>query len=435
MPAERITAEEDSTQQSASAANPMAEMLESYLSCPELQRGQIVSGTVVRIGDNDIVVDVGAKCEGIVTERDLDHLSLADRDAIHVGDEILVSVINPEDAGGNIVLSISRAQLERDWYDAQKLLQSQEVIERQVVSCNKGGAIVQFGKIRGFVPGSQLAVSRVAEEKSSAAGEDSRWASLIGKALSLKVIEVDQKRNRLILSERAAMRDWRKSQRERLLGELQEGDVRPGKVINLADFGAFVDIGGIDGLVHLSELSWKRVSHPQEVVEVGQQLDVYVLRIDQERQRVALSLKRLLPDPWSSAAERYQEGQLVEGVVTRLAKWGAFASIVGDEGIEGLIHISELTDTPVVHPREVLKPDQVVTLRVIGLDPQHHRLSLSLKQVADGEFKGEDWKALLAANQTESPSTLSVSLSQAIEQSEEFPREGISDTAGDGTPS
>jgi small subunit ribosomal protein S1 len=153
MPAERITAEEDSTQQSASAANPMAEMLESYLSCPELQRGQIVSGTVVRIGDNDIVVDVGAKCEGIVTERDLDHLSLADRDAIHVGDEILVSVINPEDAGGNIVLSISRAQLERDWYDAQKLLQSQEVIERQVVSCNKGGAIVQFGKIRGFVPG------------------------------------------------------------------------------------------------------------------------------------------------------------------------------------------------------------------------------------------------------------------------------------------
>jgi small subunit ribosomal protein S1 len=435
MPAEAIDSEGSTTQQTGSMANPMAEMLESYLSCPELKRGQIVSGTVVRIDPNDIVVDIGAKCEGIVTERDLQHLSPEDRDAIQVGDEILVSVINPEDASGNIVLSISRAQLERDWYDAQQILQDQKTIERRVVSCNKGGTIVQFGRIRGFVPGSQLAASHVANVRSSAAGDDSRWASLIGETLHLKVIEVDRKRNRLILSERAAMRDWRKSQRERLMGEIKEGDVRSGKVINLADFGAFVDIGGVDGLVHLSELSWKRISHPREVVEVGQQVDVHVIKVDQERQRIALSIKRLLPDPWSSAEERYQEGQLVEGVITRLAKWGAFASIVGDEGIEGLIHISELTNTPIIHPREILKPDQVVTLRVIGLDPQHHRLSLSLKQVTDGEFRGEDWKALLAANQTESPTNLSVSLSQAIDQSDDFPREGTSDTAGEGAPS
>jgi small subunit ribosomal protein S1 len=435
MPAERIGFGERSSRKPASAANPMAEMLESYLSCPELERGQIVSGTVVRIGANDIVVDIGAKCEGIVTERDLQQLAPADRDAIKVGDEILVSVVNPEDAGGNILLSISRALLERDWYTAQQVLQNQEVVERQVVGCNKGGAIVQFGKIRGFVPGSQLAVSRVAEAKSAGADDDSRWASVVGETLTLKVIEVDQKRNRLILSERAAMRDRRKSQRERMLGELKEGDVRSGKVINLADFGAFVDIGGVDGLVHLSELSWKRISHPKEVVEVGQQVRVYVLKIDQDRQRVALSIKRLLPDPWDSAEERYKEGQLVEGVITRLAKWGAFASIVGDEGIEGLIHISEISDMHIAHPREILKPDQVITLRVIGLDSQHHRLSLSLKQVADGELMEEDWKTLLETNQAESQGSLSVSLSQAIEQSEDFPREGISDTAREGAPS
>jgi small subunit ribosomal protein S1 len=187
--------------------------------------------------------------------------------------------------------------------------------------------------------------------------------------------------------------------------------------------------------VHLSELSWKRISHPKEVVEVGQQVRVYVLKIDQDRQRVALSIKRLLPDPWDSAEERYKEGQLVEGVITRLAKWGAFASIVGDEGIEGLIHISEISDMHIAHPREILKPDQVITLRVIGLDSQHHRLSLSLKQVADGELMEEDWKTLLETNQAESQGSLSVSLSQAIEQSEDFPREGISDTAREGAPS
>jgi len=420
MPAEWITPIGEETEEPSGSQdiNPMAEMLERYLSCHHLERGQIVSGVVVRVSSSAIIVDVGAKCEGIVPERDLESLSPADRDAIRVGDEVLVYVINPEDANNNIILSLSRAQLARDWREAQRLLESQETIERQVTGCNKGGVIVHIGRLRGFVPGSQLAASRMADQPSAGPGSDDRWAVLVGESIQLRVIEIDQKRNRLILSERTALRDWRKSQRERLLSELTEGEVRQGRVTNLADFGAFVDLGGIDGLVHLSELSWKRVVHPREVVEVGQQVEVHVLGVDRERQRVALSLKRLQPDPWTSVEERYQEGQSVAGVITRLTKWGAFASIVGDEAIEGLIHVSELDEGPVVHPRDIIHPGQVVTLRVIGVDGRHHRMALSLKQAAQGEYLGEDWKAMLATEQHEPESQLSAALSETLDSAE-----------------
>ncbi|MEE8391593.1 MAG: S1 RNA-binding domain-containing protein, partial [Anaerolineae bacterium] len=326
--------------------NSMAEMLEHYLSCQHLERGKIVPGTVVHVGNNEIIVDVGAKCEGIVSDQDLARLSPEDRAAIHEGSEILVYVVDTQDANDNIILSLSRAQIARDWQEAQRLFDSQEIIEGQIADCNKGGVIVNFGKLRGFVPGSQLDTLHVAKRQISTSGQSEtrpkdsapparsdgaeRWTALIGKTIQFKVIEVDRERNRLILSEKAALRDWRKSQRERLLTELTEGDTRQGQVINLADFGAFVDIGGIDGLVHLSELSWERVDHPRKVLEVGQEVQVYVLGVDRERQRVALSIKRLQSDPWNSIEERYQKGQLVEGTITRLAKWGAFASIVGD---------------------------------------------------------------------------------------------------------
>jgi small subunit ribosomal protein S1 len=414
MPAEWVMPTEGETVDSSASqeTNTMAEMLERYLSCHCLERGQIVPGTVVRVSPSEIIVDVGAKCEGIVPERDLERMSPADRDAIHVGDEVFVYVINPEDANDNIILSLSRAQMARDWHEAQRLLESQQIIERRVTGCNRGGVIVHVGQVRGFVPGSQLGASRVADQSATAPGGDDRWAALVGETLQLKIIEVDQKRNRLILSERAALRDWRENQRERLLSELTEGDVFQGRVINLADFGAFVDLGGIDGLVHLSELSWRRVAHPSEVVEVGQEVEVYVLGVDRERQRVALSLKRLQPDPWASVEERYREGQLVEGAITRLTKWGAFARIVGDETIEGLIHVSELDEGPVVHPRDIIKPGQIVTLRVIGVDGARHRLALSLKQADQGEAMDQDWKAMLAAEQPEPESPLSVALSE-----------------------
>jgi small subunit ribosomal protein S1 len=421
MPAELTmpTGKETTEPSGSHDTNPMAEMLERYLSCQRIERGQTVSGVVVRVSPGAIIVDVGAKCEGIVPGHDLERISPADRDAIRVGDEVLVCVVNPEDANNNIILSLSRAQIARDWREAKRFLESQETIERQVTGCNKGGVIVHIGRLRGFVPGSQLAASRIDNQSSAGPGSDDRWAALIGENVQLKVIEVDQERNRLILSERAALRDWRKSQHERLLSELTEGEVRQGQVTNLADFGAFVDLGGIDGLVHLSELSWNRVVHPREVVELGQQVEVYILGVDRERQRVALSLKRLQPDPWTSVEEQYQEGQVVEGIITRLTKWGAFASIVGDEAIEGLIHVSELAEGPVVHPRDIIQPGQVVTLRVINVDGRRHRMALSLKQATQGEYLGEDWKAMLATEQPEPESQLSAALSETLNSAED----------------
>lgn len=421
MPAERVSfAGKEAGQSSAEQVNPMAEMLERYTACHDLERGQIVKGVVVRINPTEIIVDIGAKCEGFVLERDLDMLSPTERERITIGSEVSVYVVTPEDAAGNIILSLSRAQTALDWQEAQRLLESQETIEQHIIGCNKGGVIVQVGRIRGFVPGSQLAGTHDAKQPAAGSDDEVRWAALIGKTLQLRIIEVDPKSNRLILSERAAVRDSRESQRERLLNKLREGDVCRGRVINLADFGAFIDLGGLDGLIHLSELSWKHVAHPREVLEVGQEIDVHVLSVDQERQRVALSLKRLQPDPWVSVEERYQEGQLVEGVITHLAKWGAFASLVGDEAIEGLIHISELAQGPVVNPRDVIEPGQIVTLRVVGLDAEHHRLALSLKQVVEGEFVEQDWKMALAAEQPEPESPLSAALSEAIGSSKAF---------------
>ncbi|NLF02773.1 MAG: S1 RNA-binding domain-containing protein [Anaerolineales bacterium] len=387
----------------------MARMLEGYLACSNLERGQIVTGIVVRASENEVFVDVNAKCEGVVPERDLAKVPANDRAAIQAGDEVLVYVVDPEDANGNITLSLSRAMFSRDWVEARQLLESQEVTEKEVVACNKGGVIVQVGRLRGFVPGSQLSTDR-ADRRPAASGGEDRWSCLVGETLRLKVIEADQPRGRLILSERAALRDWQKSHRGALLAELAEGTVCEGRVASLTDFGAFVDLGGIDGLVHLSELSWKRVLHPREVVAVGQEVQVVVLSVERERQRVSLSLKRLEPDPWVSVEERYAVGQLVEGLITRLTKWGAFARLVGDEAIEGMIHVSELDDEPVEHPSERLQQEQVVTLRIIGVDAAKHRLALSLKQAVCEETAQEEWRGALAAEHTEPDRPVKVAL-------------------------
>jgi small subunit ribosomal protein S1 len=209
--------------------------------------------------------------------------------------------------------------------------------------------------------------------------------------MQLKVIEIDRSRNRLILSERAAMREWRRQNKEKLLSELQEGDVRTGEVISICDFGAFVDLGGADGLIHLSELSWRRVSSPDEVVQVGDEVEVYVINVDRERKRIGLSLKRLEPDPWSLVVDKYSVGQLVEGTITKLVKFGAFARIYDDD-IEGLIHLSELSDERITHPREVVEEGDMCALRIIRIDADRRRIGLSLKQVASAEYADLDWQ-------------------------------------------
>ena len=360
------------------------------------KRGEVLSGTIVRIEPNEILVDVGSKSEGVITTREMEGIPPEALSELKVGDVVQTVVVSPEDRNGHVVLTLGRAHTDRDWNDAEALFQSQEMFEGVVAGHNKGGLIVKVGKVRGFVPASQLVSGRGGKgeggEPEAPASNESRWAALTGQKLRLKVIELDRQRNRLILSERAAMRDWRKVQKESLLSDLKEGDVREGKVISLADFGAFIDLGGADGLVHLSEMSWKRVNHPREILKVGQKVTAQVINIDRERKRIGLSLKRLEADPWSTITQRYKIDQLVEGTITKLAKFGAFARIKGDEEIEGLIHVSELSESHVNHPKEVVYEGQVVTLRIIRIDPEERRLGLSLKRVAKGEYVDSDWQ-------------------------------------------
>lgn len=376
--------------------HPMHALLdaESYeLETP--QRGEIRIGTIARVSDNDILVDVGAKSEGIIPSRELDRLSDEERAQFKVGDEIQVYVVRSADRDGTTMLSISRAEEEQDWQKAETYLENQEPFEGEIDGYNKGGLIVKLGRLRGFVPASQVSISR--RRRSDGETPDDRWSDMVGEPIITRVIEVDQRRNRLILSERAASREARDALKERLISELKPGEVRQGTVISLADFGAFVDIGGADGLIHISELSWKRIEDPSEVLEVGQEIEVRVLNVDAERKRISLSLRDLESDPWDEIIQKFEEGQLVEGTITKLTKFGAFAALKGTDEyeIEGLIHISELSDEHIEHPREVLHEGQEVAMRLINIDNDRRRIGLSLKQVDSAEFAEVDWQTAM----------------------------------------
>ena len=390
----------DITQDSATPGDAELErLLEEGYAFEPLKRGEVREGVIVSISPSEILIDLSGKTEGVISGREMERMPKDVLGSIKVGDEVLAYVVNPEDKNGNIVLSLTRAQLEKDWREAERFYETQDMFTGHVAGFNKGGLIVRLGKVRGFVPASQLDSSRHPRLGEAGLTPEERWGDLTGESLQLKVIEIDRDRNRLILSERAAMREWRKLQKEKLLTDLTEGEIREGRVISLADFGAFVDLGGADGLIHLSELSWKRVDHPREALRVGDTVKVYVLNVDRQRRRIGLSLKRLEPDPWTLVDEKYRVDQLVEGVITKLAKFGAFACIVDDEEIEGLIHISELSDEHIAHPKEVVKEDQVVTLRIIRIDTDQRRMGLSLKRVDQAEYADVDWQSELASDQ------------------------------------
>jgi small subunit ribosomal protein S1 len=259
----------------------------------------------------------------------------------------------------------------------QEIYEENGVIDAEVVNYNKGGLLVNLDGVRGFVPASQVTEIRGGDE----AGKQAEMARMIGTHLPLKVIEINRHRNRLILSERQAMQEKRDEMKEKLIEELREGEVRQGRVSSICDFGAFVDIGGADGLVHLSELSWSRVRHPSEVLKIGQEVDVYVLGINAQEKKIALSIKRTQAEPWSQVASDYEVGQLVRGTVTQLANFGAFARIV--DGIEGLIHVSDLTDARITHPKQVVHEGEELLLRIIRIDPERRRMGLSLRRALD----------------------------------------------------
>lgn len=361
----------------------MKDLTDLDLGLKGLKYGDIVAGTVVRVDAREILIDIGAKSEGIVDMKEMEGMSADAVKKFQVGDQLLAFVLRSEDRNGNVVLSLARAQMERDWRDAEELLKSEQIFESQVAGFNKGGLIVRVGKVRGFVPATQLESTfrKKGEPSVDTEGKDPLdLSAFVGKKLHLKVIELDRERNRLILSERAAMREMRKGQKDKLLTDLKEDDVVTGTVTSVADFGVFVALGGVDGMIHLSEMSWTKINHPSDLLKVGDAVQVKVLSIDRERERIALSLKRLQAEPWTTVEERYQIGQLVNGTITKLASFGAFARL--DDNIEGLIHISELADRRIQHPKEVVQEGDAVSLRVIRIDAQRRRLGLSLKRAS-----------------------------------------------------
>jgi small subunit ribosomal protein S1 len=309
-------------------------------------------------------------------------------EALKEGEPVTVYVVNPHDHQGNIILSINRAYEEIDWKEAEQFRASQQPYEGSVAGYNKGGLIVRFGRLRGFVPQSQISDDR--RRVMDGETPEERYGRMVNEPITVKVMEVDRARNRLILSERAATRELRERRKEDLIGRLEVGLITVGRVVSLEDFGAFVDIGGAEGLVHLTELSWKHVNHPKDILTVGQQVKVEVISVDGERKRIGLSIKRQEADPWDEVATTYGQGQLVQATITKLTKFGAFARLVDAPDIEGLVHISELSDQRVVHPREVVKEGEKLTLRVVKVDVKNRRLGLSLKRVNSAEYLDVD---------------------------------------------
>jgi len=354
-----------------------------------LKHGDVVEGTVVRIDPDEILIDFGGKSEGVVSNRELmNRRGPRDGDEgrpdIEVGHEVLVYVLQPESPEGHAVLSLRRAGLERKWRGMQERFDAGEIVEARVIDHNKGGLIVDLG-VRGFVPISQIVdfPRRPRDEQPRDAAQEiaEKLQPFVGRTLRLKILEVNRKANRLILSEKVALYEERREKRDELFSSLETGQRVTGIVRSIAPFGIFVDLGGIDGLVHKSELSWNKVNNPETAHNIGDEVEAEVIDINHERGRISLSIRRLQPDPWQESVAKYKIGDVIDGTVTKLVNFGAFVRV--EEGLEGLIHISELSSQRVAHPGDVVQEGQQVKLRIISLDSERHRLGLSLKQAED----------------------------------------------------
>jgi small subunit ribosomal protein S1 len=344
-------------------------LFEGSEATPRPQRGDVLSGRVVALDAQGMIVDLGLKRDGVVPRAELDKLR-EEGVTFTVDQEVPVVVIEPEDKDGNLRVSVNQGRQQKDWLTAERLMAGSEMWEGAVTGYNRGGLIVQFGDVQAFVPVSHITdLPRGVPENE----RQSRLAQLVGRKMGFKVIEVDRQRRRLVLSQRNAQKEYREKQKTRLLSDLAEGQVRTGTVTGLRDFGAFVDLGGADGLIHISELSWRRVKHPSEVLAVGQEVEVEVLKVDRESKRIGLSLKRRQPDPWQRVSERFQPGQVVEGTLTRLAPFGAFVDL--GEGVEGLLPTNQIANQPGV------VEGATVRVRVLNVEPERQRIGLALQQV------------------------------------------------------
>jgi small subunit ribosomal protein S1 len=344
-----------------------------------VEDGAIVTGTVVRVDRDEVLLDIGYKSEGVIPSRELSIRNDVDpNEVVHLGDEVEALVLTKEDKDGRLVLSKKRAQYERAWGDIERIKDEDGVVSGPVIEVVKGGLILDIG-LRGFLPASLVELRRVRDLQ-----------PYVGKTLEAKIIELDKNRNNVVLSRRAWLEETQREQREDFLANLKPGEVRKGVVSSVVNFGAFVDLGGMDGLIHVSELSWKHVDHPGSVVQVGDEVEVQVLDVDLDRERISLSLKATQQDPWQEFATSHRVGELVYGRVTKLVPFGAFVQ-VGD-GIEGLVHISEMSAHHVDLPEQVVTPGEELWVKIIDLDLQRRRISLSIKQAAEGGIVAAEYQ-------------------------------------------
>ena len=379
---------EEEVEESPEPQPTMEELLDAEgLDIDLPKAGELRNGIVAAISSNEILVSIGAKSEGIISGRELDQMDTEVLESFEVGQPIKVYVLTPEDRNGNLTVSFTRAQEEMDWELVEKLKESGDGYDGFISGFNKGGLLVPIGQLRGFVPGSQISLTR----RTAGDSPETRWGKLIGEPIEVNVIEVDRSRRRLILSERKALNETRETLKDRLLDELQVGTITKGRVTSLANFGVFVNIDGADGLVHLSEISWERIKHPKDVLKIGEEVEVKIISLDQERKRIGLSIRQLQDNPWLVKVNDLKEGQLVEGTITHLTDFGAFAKL-GDRDLEGLIHISELSPDRVEHPKEVVQVGDTRTLRIINIDREKFRIGLSLRKVDSGAYIDLDWK-------------------------------------------
>ncbi|MBN1120444.1 MAG: S1 RNA-binding domain-containing protein [Anaerolineae bacterium] len=349
----------------------------SFEDLESVSRGDILTGTILAVDDYGVIVDVGLKRDGVVPRSDVEAMGEAFQ--YKVGQCVSVMVIRAEDRDGNLVVSLHQAAACKDWDAARELMDSDQMFSGTVVAVNRGGLIVPFGELRGFVPSSHIS------DLPRGDTDDERLDALrqfVGQELMLKVIEVNPRRRRLVLSQRLAFSDVQEAAKDRLLETLNVGDVVQGRVSSLRDFGAFVDIGGADGLIHVSELAWSRIDSPGEIVRVGEQVEASVIQVDRNKKRIGLSLKRLQPNPWEEIEENLEIGQLVEGTITRVVSFGAFVEL--DRGIEALLHVSEMGELSLGEDDGNVSIGDRIRARIITLDPRRHRMGLSIKDMAAG---------------------------------------------------
>ncbi len=352
----------------------MAALLESSTIAEprQLRRGEVVEGTVMSIDRDGVLVDIGFKSEGVVTSGEMHSLGADPFSKVAVGEKVLVYVLSPETAEGQVALSIDRARGEQGWRVLQDRFEAGDIFEAEVTGYNKGGLLANVEGVNAFIPMSQVVGAKPGTDGANP------LSAQVGRELRLKVIEINRRRNRVILSERAALQEWRAEQKDRLLDELAEGEIRTGRITSIRNFGVFVDLGGADGLVHLSELSWDRNANPEDLFKVGDEVQVYVMKVDQETKKIALSIRRASPEEWEQLITRYQVGDVVPGVITKLVAFGAFARLPGP--VEGLVHVSELVDRRIGHPEEVVQEGDVVPLKIVRIEHDRHRLGLSLRE-------------------------------------------------------